>query len=40
MGPEMRFWYFVTVDGAQVQGFCESPKNPQGQGFMAAINTM
>jgi len=20
-GPEMRFWYFVTVDAEQVQGF-------------------
>jgi hypothetical protein len=24
-GPEMRFWYFVTTIGAQVQGFSESP---------------
>jgi hypothetical protein len=23
-GLEMRFWYFVTVAGAQVQGFCVS----------------
>src|SRR3989339_1278928 len=37
-GPEIRFGYFVTVEGAQVQGFSESPYQPQGQGFMAAIN--
>jgi hypothetical protein len=34
MGPEMRFWYLVTVEWAQVQGFWESPKYPQGQGYL------
>jgi hypothetical protein len=29
----MRFWYLVTVEWAQVQGFWLSPKNPQGQGY-------
>ncbi len=29
----MRFWYFVTADGAQVQGLIASPKNPHGQGY-------
>jgi len=33
----MRFWYFVTVAGAQVQGLSESPKYPHGQGFILAI---
>ena len=31
-GPEIRFWYFVTMACAQVQGFCESPYQPHGQG--------
>jgi hypothetical protein len=29
-GPEIRFWYFVTIPGAQVQGFCESPQYHMG----------
>jgi len=33
MGPEMRFWYLVTAEWAQVQGFWESLNQPQGQGY-------
>ena len=32
-GPEIRFWYLVTTAEAHVQGFCVSPKYPQGQGY-------
>jgi hypothetical protein len=38
MGPEMRFWCLVTTEWAQVQVFYESPKYPQGQGFIEAIS--
>jgi hypothetical protein len=29
----MRFWYLVTVAGAQVQDFCASPYQPHEQGY-------
>ena len=32
-GPEIRFWYFVTADGAQVQGLMGSFSQPQGKGW-------
>jgi len=32
-GPDMRFWYFVTMPAEQVQGLVGLPKNPQGQSY-------
>jgi hypothetical protein len=29
-GPEIRFWYFVTGDGASVHAFIGSPKYVRG----------
>ncbi len=39
-GPETRFRYRVTREGSQVhRSRSPSPKNPHGQGFMAATRT-
>jgi hypothetical protein len=32
-GPDSRFWYLVTADGAQVQGLSASLYQPHGQGY-------